>query len=137
MRKIHCLGLLALAFAFDAAAQATPCPGLPMGSKLQWDQKTGDGFTLCRAMDGEHQVLSLMLTDAPVAKLPRRNREEEGRIGIHEVHWYLPELAQGAERKRITVIELDENRYAQVWVDARNDAELQQLLVLAEGIALY
>ena len=36
----------------------------------------------------------------------------------------------------MTIVELGDDRYAQVWVDAANDAELRQLLSLAEGIAL-
>lgn len=136
MRKIRCLGLLALAFASGAAAQDVPCPGLPSGSNLHWEHKAGDGFILCRALDGDRQVLSVMLTETPVTKLPRRNREEEGWVGTHQVRWYLPDVAQDAGSKRITVVELGDNRYAQVWVDASSDAELQQLLLLAQGIAL-
>ena len=86
--------------------------------------------------EGERQVLGVMLTAEPVTKLARRNREEQGRVGAHAVHWYLPDVAQDVGRKRITVIELGEDRYAQVWVEASSDAELQQLLTLAQGIAL-
>lgn len=139
MNKLYCLGLLLAASAFDATAQdaAGICPPLPAGSTLRWEAKTGNGFTVCRALEGERQVLGLMLTRQPTVNLLRRNREEEGTIGTHEVRWYQPEIAaQGAERRRITIVELGEDRYAQVWVDASNDAELRQLLTLAQGIAL-
>ncbi|WP_372012689.1 hypothetical protein [Pseudoxanthomonas sp. 10H] len=137
MNKLYCLGFLLAASAFDAAAQDAACPSLPAGSTLRWEAKAGDGFTVCRALDGERQVLGLMLTREPTVNLLRRNREEEGRIGTHEVHWYQPEIAaQTGERKRITIVELGEDRYAQVWVDAGNDEELRQLLAMAEGIAL-
>jgi hypothetical protein len=43
---------------------------------------------------------------------------------------------QTGERKRVTIVELGEDRYAQVWVDAASDDELRGLLTLAQGIAL-
>ncbi|MES5814742.1 hypothetical protein [Pseudoxanthomonas sp. Soil82] len=138
MNKFHLLGLLAIAWATpQASAQDATCPALPAGSNLHWQQQAGNGFTVCRALDGERQVIGVMLTSSPTVNLQRRNREEEGSIGAHEVHWYQPEIAVSTgERKRVTIVELGDDRYAQVWVDAANDAELRQLLSLAEGIAL-
>ena len=139
MNKFHLLGLLAIAWATpQASAQDATCPALPAGSNLHWQQQAGNGFTVCRALDGERQVIGVMLTSSPTVNLQRRNREEEGSIGAYEVHWYQPEIAVSTgERKRVTIVELGDDRYAQVWVDAANDAELRQLLSLAEGIALY
>lgn len=138
MNKFHLLGLLAIAWATpQASAQDATCPALPAGSNLHWQQQAGNGFTVCRALDGERQVIGVMLTSSPTVNLQRRNREEEGSIGAYEVHWYQPEIAVSTgERKRVTIVELSDDRYAQVWVDAANDAELRQLLSLAEGIAL-
>ena len=138
MNKFHLLGLLAIAWATpQASAQDATCPVLPAGSNLHWQQQAGNGFTVCRALDGERQVIGVMLTSSPTVNLQRRNREEEGSIGAYEVHWYQPEIAVSTgERKRVTIVELGDDRYAQVWVDAANDAELRQLLSLAEGIAL-
>ncbi|MBO9716532.1 MAG: hypothetical protein J7507_06910 [Pseudoxanthomonas sp.] len=132
------MGLLLAASTFDVAAQdATACPALPDGSSLRWEAKAGDGFTVCRALEGDRQVLGVMLAAKPTVSLLRRNRVEEGHIGLHEVRWYQPEIAaQGSERKRVTVVELGEDRYAQVWIDASSDDELRQLIALAEGIAL-
>jgi hypothetical protein len=137
MNKLCCLGLLLAASAFDTAAQEVACPTLPDGSGLHWEAKAGDGFTVCRALDGNRQVLGLMLTAAPTVNLLRRNREEEGHVGVHEVHWYQPEIAtQSDALNRVTVVELGEDRYAQVWIDAGSDEELQQLFGLAGGLAL-
>jgi hypothetical protein len=138
MKKLHHLGLLAIAWAIPSAhAQEATCPTLPAGSTLHWQEQAGDGFTVCRALDGERQVIGVMLTSEPTVNLRRRNRQEEGSIGTHEVHWYQPEIAeQIGERKRITVVELGDDRYAQVWVDASSDDELRRLLSLARGIAL-
>ena len=138
MSKLYCLGLLAAALAADAAAQGTVCPGLPAGSNLQWDQRGGSGFTVCRAMDGERQVFGVMLTSEPTIQLLRRNRVEEGTIGGREIYWYQPEIvAQTGESKRVTVVELGKKRYAQIWVDATSEEELKTLLPLVQGIALY
>ena len=130
MNKFHRLGLLAIAWATpQASAQDATCPALPAGSNLHWQQQAGNGFTVCRALDGERQVIGVMLTSSPTVNLQRRNREEEGSIGAYEVHWYQPEIAVSTgERKRVTIVELGDDRYAQVWVDAANDAELRQLL---------
>jgi hypothetical protein len=137
MNKLFCLGLLLAAAAFDTAAQDVACPALPGGSSLRWEAKAGDGFTVCRALDGDRQVLGLMLTAKPTVNLLRRNRMEEGQIGLHEVRWYQPEIAaQSGELNRVTVVELGEDRYAQVWIDATSNDELQQLIALAQGIAL-
>ena len=138
MNKFHLLGLLAIAWATpQASAQDATCPALPAGSNLHWQQQAGNGFTVCRALDGERQVIGVMLTSSPTVNLQRRNREEEGSIGAYEVPWYQPEIAVSTgERKRVTIVELGDDRYAQVWVDAANDAELRQLLSRAEGIAL-
>ena len=138
MNKFHLLGLPAIAWATpQASAQDATCPALPAGSNPHWQQQAGNGFTVCRALDGERQVIGVMLTSSPTVNLQRRNREEEGSIGAYEVHWYQPEIAVSTgERKRVTIVELGDDRYAQVWVDAANDAELRQLLSLAEGIAL-
>ena len=136
MKKLGCLGLL-LAASSGVAAQDVACPALPDGSSLRWEAKVGDGFTVCRALDGDRQVLGVMLTAEPTVNLLRRNRVEEGHVGLHEVRWYQPEIvAQGGERNRVTVVELGENRYAQVWIDAGSDEELQRLLALAGGLAL-
>jgi hypothetical protein len=137
MRKLFCLGLLLAAPAFDATAQDTACPALPAGSSLHWEAKTGDGFTVCRALDGDRHVLGLMMLAKPTVNLLRRNRVEEGHVGVHEVRWYRPEIAtQSGELNRVTVVELGEDRYAQVWIDAGSDEELQQLFALAGSLAL-
>lgn len=138
MIRLHHLGLLAAMAALPAAAQESACPPLPAGSQLQWQAQPGDGFLVCRAVDGERTVLGMMLTQQPTLDLKRRNREEQGSIGLHEVRWYQPEIAvDTGVRKRVTIVELGNNRYAQVWVDAASDEELQRLLLMAEGIALH
>ncbi|WP_343237080.1 hypothetical protein [Xanthomonas sp. XNM01] len=130
--------VLALAgVAWNAQAQQT-CPELPAGAPLSWEQQPGSGFLVCRAVatDGR-QVFGVMLTDKPTISPRRRNRQEEGRIGSHEMYWYEPDIAVSTgEEKRVTVIELGKDRYAQIWVDAPDPEALQRSLALAQGIAL-
>ena len=118
--------LLSLPLAFQAASASAQqaCPALPDGSPLRWERQAGDGFDVCRAMDAEgRQVFGVMLTGKPTVRLQRSHRVEEGMIGRYEMHWYRPTIAQdtGLE-KRITVVELDDGRYAQFWVDAEDPA---------------
>ncbi|HET6395345.1 MAG TPA: hypothetical protein VFF91_00720 [Pseudoxanthomonas sp.] len=121
-----------------AASAQQACPDLPPGAGLHWEQQAGAGFRVCRAVDaGGRQVFGVMLTREPTVQLQRRNREEEAVIAGREVHWYRPDIAvdTGLE-KRITVVELEEDRYAQIWVDAPDATQLRQAMALAEGIAL-
>lgn len=133
--------LLSLPLAFQAAsasAQQAACPALPDGSPLRWERQAGAGFDVCRAVDAEgRQVFGLMLTAKPTVRLQRNHRVEEGVIGRYEMHWYRPAIVENTGlEKRITVVELDDGRYAQFWVDAEDPAQLQRALGLAQGIAL-
>lgn len=133
------LGLpLLAAWPRPAAAQDATCPGLPSGAGLHWEQQAGNGFSVCRALDAAgRQVIGVMLTGQPTVNLRRRYREEQGTVGAYEVHWYRPELAvDTGEKKRVTVVELGGGRYAQIWVDAGSEEELQNALGLARGLAL-
>ena len=140
MNKTTIVLLLSLPLAFHAAPAAAQqaCPALPGGSPLRWEQQAGDGFEVCRAMDAEgRQVFGLMLTEKPTVRPQRSHRVEEGTIGRYEMYWYRPAIAQDTVlEKRITVVELDDGRYAQFWVDAEDPAQLQSALSLAQGIAL-
>ena len=125
--RLPLLAALAASTALAAApaiAQDARCPPLPAGSGLHWQQQAGDGFVVCRARDGERQVLGLMLTAKPTIKPLRRNRREEGHVGSHQVRWYQPDITDGGgEYKRVAVVELGEDRYAQVWIDPLSEDE--------------
>ncbi len=137
-RKMFSLGLLLGAAHVPAALAADACPPLPQSAGLHWEQSGNRNFTVCRAMDETgKQLLGVMLTAEPTVNLRRRNRIEEGMIAGREVHWYRPEIAEpGAEEKRVTVVELGKNRYAQIWVDAADPAQLQRAMSLAQRLAL-
>ncbi|ADV27903.1 hypothetical protein Psesu_2067 [Pseudoxanthomonas suwonensis 11-1] len=135
--------LISLAFALGIAASSTAaaaeCPSLPQGTGVEWQEAEGTNYKVCRAIDeAGTQLLGVMLTPEPQLKLRRRNRVEEGMVGRHEVHWYRPEIVEpGAAEKRVTVIELDDDRYAQIWLDANDPAQLKRAMHIARLMALY
>lgn len=120
-----------------AASAQQACPQLPPDSGLQWDVQPGDGFRVCRAVDPEgRQVFGVMLTSKPTLNPRRRNREEEAVIAGREVHWYRPEVATAAGgERRVTVVELDDDYYAQIWIDAPDRLQLRQAMNVAEHLA--
>ncbi len=140
-KTIFRFGLLLAIAAAPASANDNPdpCPPLPQEAGLHWQHSGSRNFTVCRAVDeGGTQLLGVMLTPQPTVNLRRRNRVEEGIIGPHEVHWYRPEIAEpGAEEKRVTVIELGKDRYAQIWVDANDPDQLRRALAVAQALALH
>lgn len=133
-----CLCLLSTA----AWAQSTPaCPTLPANSDLQWQQRVEAGFIACKALAADgRQVLNVMLTARdPKLRLERRLREEESTFSGEEMYWYRLDLG-GQETqpamasRRITVVEFDEDRYAQVWINATSPEELGALISLARQL---
>ncbi|MBN6151470.1 hypothetical protein JR065_14080 [Xanthomonas sp. AmX2] len=137
-------GSLVLAAILPAAAamaqQAQNCPPLPPQAKLQWNERSDKGFIVCRAMAADgRQVLGMMLTARdPNIPLARNLREEKGSIAGESMHWYRPDLggvdAPGLASRRVTVVELGEDHYAQVWIDAGDVQELQSLQSLVQGL---
>ena len=130
------LSLLPAMLAGDTAMaqQAQNCPQLPPQAKLQWSERSDKGFIVCRATAADgRQVLGMMLTSRdPNIPLARNLREEKGSIAGESVHWYRPDLggvdAPGLASRRVAVVELSKNHYAQVWIDAGDVQELQSLV---------
>ncbi|NDK37780.1 hypothetical protein DT603_02875 [Pseudoxanthomonas gei] len=127
------LGLPAAALAQQAPSR---CPPLPASSGLQWTEKVGNGFLACKALSADNrQSLNVMLTSRdPDLHLSRSQRAEAGRFSGESLHWYVPELAgsqDAAASRRITVVKLGKDQYAQVWVDAASAEDLARLQTLA------
>lgn len=129
---------------FSAAAwaqTAPPCPTLPANAGLEWQQRVDATFIACKAVAADgREVLNVMLTSRdPRIRLERRLREEESAFSGEEIFWYRPDLA-GQETspamasRRITVVELDNDRYAQVWINADSPEELGSLISLAQQL---
>lgn len=133
------LGLLLLP-ATALAQQSFQCPALPAGSDLQWEQRVDREFIACKAVtqDGR-QVFNVMLTSKdPDISLSRPLRAEEGTFSGKELYWYRPDLAgrvlPDMESRRIAVVKLGKNHYAQVWINAGSAEELGSLQSLARQL---
>lgn len=122
------------------AQQSFQCPALPATSDLQWEQRIDREFIACKAVtqDGR-QVLNVMLTSKnPDISLSRPLRAEEGGFSGKELYWYRPDLAGRSlpdiESRRITVVKLGKDHYAQVWINAGSQEELSSLQSLARQL---
>ena len=139
--KLVIAASLFFASAVAAAQEAPPCPTLPASAGLQWEQRVDANFIACKAVAADgRQVLNVMLTSRdPKIRLERRLRQEESSFSGEEIFWYRPDLA-GQETsaamasRRITVVELDNDRYAQVWINANSPEELGSLISLAQQL---
>lgn len=141
MKTIYLIAiLLALPGSLLAQQSTTRCPTLPSASGLQWQERAGNGFIVCKAVTGDgRQSLNMLLTSRdPDIRLSRSQRAEAGTFSGEALHWYVPELAGRdpafAESRRITVVELRKGQYAQVWIDAESPKELGQLQSLASQL---
>ena len=73
-----------------------------------------------------------MLTERdPSLALNRSLRAEKGSFSGEELYWYKLDMGgrdmPGLETRRITEVKLGRNRYAQIWIDAGDVAELASL----------
>jgi hypothetical protein len=138
--------LMTLAVAFTSttaiAQNTTSCPMLPSGSQLQWEQQVQSDFIVCKAQDANgRDVLNLMLMQRdPDLLLSRSLRAEKGVLGGASFHWYKMDTGgqnlPGQDLRRISVVKLDKNRYAQVWINAADAAELSAMQQLAGNLGM-
>lgn len=138
MTKTRCLLAVLLLLPGTTLAQQTTsrCPILPTGSGLQWTELASDGFLACKARSGDGlQSLNVMLTSRdPDIRLSRSQRAEAGVFSGGSLHWYVPEIAgsaAAADSRRITVVKLGRDQYAQIWIDATSPEELARLQAMA------
>lgn len=137
------LGPVLLLLCAAAQAQQPPaCPPLPPTAGLQWNQQAGNDYLVCKATDaGGRQVIGLMFTARdPDIVLSRDRRAEKGEIGAESMYWYRLDLGgrelPGMESRRITVVELGKRRYAQIWIDAADGAELTSVQSMIQRLDL-
>lgn len=140
--KIHhliliAIGLLGLPGTSRAQQGASRCPALPPDSGLQWVERASTGFLACKAHSADDRLsLNVMLSSRdPDIRLSRSQRAESGVFSGVSLHWYVPELAgQDAATvatRRITVIKLGKDQYAQIWIDAPSAEDLEHLQAMA------
>jgi hypothetical protein len=132
------LPILLLMPGMASAQQASErCPALPASSGLHWEERANTGFLACKARAADNGMsMNLLLTSRdPDLRLSRSRREEPGVFSGRTLHWYVPELAgqdeATASSKRIAVVELGKDQYAQIWLDATSPEALAELQALA------
>ena len=80
--------------------------------------------------------MNVLLTSRdPDLELKRTQRAESGTFSGQTLDWYIPEVAGRDEAfvasRRITVIKLGKDQYAQVWIDAASVEDLGRMQSLA------
>lgn len=134
--------LLLTACAGAHAQSSAQCPSLPSSAGLHWEQQTQSDFIVCKATTEDGRaVLNMMLTARdPALGLNRPLRAEKGEFGGESMYWYKLDMGgrdlPGLESRRISVVKLDKNRYAQIWIDAADNAELASLQTLTQTLNL-
>ncbi|HBN53675.1 MAG TPA: hypothetical protein DD456_06455 [Stenotrophomonas sp.] len=139
IRRAACVLLLS-GSAAASAQQAAQCPSLPPGSGLQWQEQAQNDFIVCKATTADGRtVLNVMLTARdPALTLTRALRAEKGRFAGEDLYWYRLDMGgrdlPGLEARRITTVKLAKNRFAQIWIDAGDVAELASLQQLTGSL---
>lgn len=136
MKKPLWLLPLLLPLAGAAAAQdAAGCPQLPAELGLTWEHRAGPDYDFCRALraDGTEAFGLNIAKDAPFEPL-RVNRAERVTIDGQEVTWYRTEIAGREIQARETLVPLADGRVAHMWVQARSQEQLEQVLDQTQSI---
>ena len=129
--------VLALGVSAAAHAQSAPaCPQLPADSGLGWEQRGNDAFLICSAVTSDGSEAFGLSVSADSAFQPRRgNREERGVVAGQDVRWYRAEVATQPEvLVRETLVELDRDRVAHIWVRTQSEELLQSRMSLVERL---
>lgn len=140
--RIVSAALLLAACTTVSAQQVEQCPSLPSSSGLHWEQQAQSDFIVCKATTEDGRtVLNMMLTARdPDMQMNRALRAEKGSFAGESMHWYKLDMGgrdlPGLESRRITVVKLDKNRYAQIWIDAADVGELSNLQNLTQSLNL-
>lgn len=129
--------LLAVGMAGGAQAQAIQaCPQLPAESGLQWEQRGNDTFLICSAVRADGAEAFGLSLSADSAFQPRRsNREERGVVAGQDIRWYRAEVGTQPDLLvRETLVEIDSDRVAHIWVRTQSEGELAQGMGLVERL---
>lgn len=129
----------ALALFAVASAQAQPgagCPALPDDTALDWQQRGNEAFLICSAVDAQGSEVFGLSLSADSAFQPRRaDRQERGVVAGRDIRWYRAEVgAQPDVLVRETLVELDRDRVAHIWMRARSTDDLQRTMRLVERL---
>ncbi len=144
MKILHALIFLGLSLTagIASAQSAAKCPALPETSGLQWQEQSAATYVLCKATGADgREVMTMMLTGRdPEIPLARPLRQEKGAFAGEPLYWYQPDLGgqqpPGYATRRVTVVKLDKNRYAQISLYAGDASELRTLQSMSQGMNL-
>jgi len=127
--------LLSLVATMSVAQSVNDCPVLPVGTALHWEQSGSASLVICKALDAQGaQAFGVMLTRKEPDK-PSGAREEKTKIDGHKTRWYRSQIANRPDAQtRMAVIELDDDRYAQVWIDAPSAADLETSMATVRNL---
>jgi hypothetical protein len=138
------LAALAALFASNVCAQAASvatvdngCPTLPVDSNgLHWTSLRTESALLCRALrDDGREAFALTMTQKVGFRLESQAREEQGRIQGRKVWWHRSEIAgQPNEVVRETLVKLDSDRIAHIYIRSENAAEVAQYQQLVQSL---
>lgn len=123
----------------DAApvAAATPCPQLPASAGVTWQDISGPGFLFCKALrdsDGT-QVLGVTFNEAPNFRPDPTQKVGDSKIDGHDIGWYRASVAGVADTHvRETLIQLNDNLYAHIWLRADDVGAMNAAMQLAEQL---
>lgn len=137
-RRLLALAGCALIFAATAAQaqSAAGCPHLPAGSALEWSPRGNDAFLICSAVGADGSEAFGVSLSADSAFQPRRlNRQERGVVAGQDIRWYRAEVGGRPDMLvRETLVELDRNRVAHIWIRTPSEQELQRMMALVERL---
>lgn len=118
------------------AQSSAACPQLSSEAGLSWQQRGSDAFLICSAVNSEGSEVFGLSLSADSAFQPRRgNREERGVVAGQNIRWYRAEVGgQPDMLVRETLVELDRNRVAHIWVRTMSEDQLRRGMRLVEAL---
>lgn len=133
---LACACMLGMASAAHAQSGPSSCPQLPADAGLSWEQRGNDAFLICSAVDASGAEAFGLSLSADSAFQPRRsNREERGVVAGQDVRWYRAEVGTQPDLLvRETLVEIDRDRVAHIWVRTHSEGDLTQGMGIVERL---
>lgn len=129
--------LLATLASADALAQQSPaCPQLPASANMHWNARIADATAFCQALQANGtQAFGLYISSERGFKPRRGDRLEQGSLDGQPVFWYRSEIAGDPNvESRETALELREDVWVHVWMQATSKEELDRTLQVASQL---
>jgi hypothetical protein len=118
-------------------AAPTPCPQLPATAGVTWQDISGPGFLFCKALrdsDGT-QVLGVTFNAKQTFRPDPTLKVGDTKIDGHDISWYRASVAGVADTHvRETLIKLNDDLYAHIWLRADDVTAMNAAMQLAEQL---